>query len=357
MRGNNRFSGSLLRWFRKHGRHDLPWQVNPTPYRVWVSEIMLQQTRVSTVIPYFNRFMERFPDVKSLAEATQDEVLHYWSGLGYYARGRNLHRAARVVMQEHRGKLPEGIDALQELPGIGRSTAGAILSLAGSQRQVILDGNVKRVLARYHAVEGWPGKSAVNRELWTLAEKHTPEKQVAAYNQAIMDLGATVCLRRHPDCLSCPLMQACRACRQGNPHDYPGRKPPRQLPVRETVFTVLENAEGELLLEKRPPTGIWGGLWGFPECSPGEDISHWIRHKLGYRPLSITYETPLRHTFSHFHLHIQPVHVTVNSNAAVNESDRYCWYIPQDNRSIGLAAPVKKILQEFGNISGDTVNE
>jgi len=357
MQEADHFAGELLRWFRAHGRHDLPWQHNSTPYRVWVSEIMLQQTRVSTVIPYFNRFMERFPDVETLAMASQDEVLHYWSGLGYYARGRNLHRAARIVMQEYHGELPADINALRDLPGIGHSTAGAILSLAGSQRQVILDGNVKRVLARYHAVEGWPGKSAVNRNLWMLAEKHTPGKQVAAYNQAIMDLGATVCLRRNPGCLSCPLMQDCKAYRQGNPHDYPGRKPRRRLPVKETVFTILENTGGELLLEKRPPAGIWGGLWGFPECAPEEDISDWVRQKLGYRPLSITYKTPCRHTFSHFHLHIQPVHVTVDENSVVNESDRYCWYIPRSNKSIGLAAPVKKILQEFGNISGDSVNE
>ena len=354
MRKSNRFADDLLRWFGKHGRHDLPWQENPNPYRVWISEIMLQQTRVSTVIPYFNRFLERFPDMRALADASQDEVLHYWSGLGYYARGRNLHRAARLVMEEHSGELPVDIDLLQALPGIGRSTAGAILSLSRDERHVILDGNVKRVLARYHTVGGWPGKSAVSRQLWTLADEHTPGKQVAAYNQAMMDLGATVCLRRNPLCGECPLARGCAARRQGEQHSYPGRKPPRQLPVKETVFTILENDCGAILLEKRPPAGVWGGLWGFPECDPGEDVSEWIRDRLGCRPLSVRYTSPRRHTFSHFHLDIQPVHVTVGAEPAINESGRFCWYIPRHNHSIGLAAPVRKILQEFEKSPGDS---
>ncbi|MGD1984639.1 MAG: A/G-specific adenine glycosylase, partial [Chromatiaceae bacterium] len=226
------FATRILAWFAQHGRKDLPWQRPTDPYRVWVSEIMLQQTQVGTVVPYFERFMHRFPTLSDLADATLDEVLHHWSGLGYYARARNLHAAARQVMVEHDGRLPTEIDRLQALPGIGRSTAGAVLSLACGQRQVILDGNVKRVLARHHAVDGWPGRTAVAKRLWSIAERLTPVQRVAEYNQAMMDLGATLCTRRRPSCDRCPVNDDCVARRQGDPHDYPGSKPQRRLPER-----------------------------------------------------------------------------------------------------------------------------
>ncbi|MEJ2095511.1 MAG: A/G-specific adenine glycosylase, partial [Gammaproteobacteria bacterium] len=229
---NDKLARKLLAWFENHGRHDLPWQENPTPYRVWVSEIMLQQTQVKTVIPYYQRFMTRFPDVACLARAGQDEVLHVWTGLGYYARARNLHRAAKEITQSHHGHFPETLVGLMALPGIGRSTAGAILSLAMGQRAVILDGNVKRVLARYHAVSGWPGKVAVQNQLWALADDHTPAKRVTEYTQAIMDLGATICIRRDPRCESCPLKDSCLACAQGKPNDYPSSRAAKSKPVR-----------------------------------------------------------------------------------------------------------------------------
>ena len=217
----------MIAWFAQHGRKDLPWQQDPTPYRVWVSEIMLQQTQVRTVIPYYQRFMQAFPDLRALAAAPLDQVLHHWSGLGYYARARNLHRAAQRIRDDHAGRFPEDIEVVMRLPGIGRSTAGAVLSLACGQRHAILDGNVKRVLARFHAVEGWPGKTAVLEQLWALAEAATPQRDVAAYNQAMMDLGATLCRRGTPECPSCPLQSDCRACKLGRQSEFPAPRPRR----------------------------------------------------------------------------------------------------------------------------------
>jgi A/G-specific adenine glycosylase len=342
------FSHLLLHWFHEYGRHDLPWQHNVTPYRVWVSEIMLQQTQVTTVIPYFNAFIEHFPDCGTLAAAQMDEVLHYWTGLGYYARARNLHRAARIIMEDHNGIFPSNIDYLMLLPGIGRSTAGAILSLAYGQCHTILDGNVKRVLTRYHAVSGWPGLPGVERELWQLAEQHTPHKNVAHYTQAIMDLGATVCTRRNPRCGVCPVNTDCYAYQQSRQHEFPQAKPRKSIPVRKTVFAILENHQGEILLEHRPPAGIWGGLWAFPEFSSEGDIQSWVEGKLGYSINTLECKSLIRHTFSHFHLDIMPVHARVNTrNNRINDADRYCWYEPSGKQYLGMATPVKKLLQEL----------
>ena len=344
------FSERLLMWFDDHGRHDLPWQQNVTPYRVWISEIMLQQTQVSTVVPYFNTFIKRFPDCISLASAQLDEVLHYWTGLGYYARARNLLRAARIIMEEHDGIFPEDFDQLLSLPGIGRSTAGAVLSLACGQRHAILDGNVKRVLARFHAVEGRAGLSRVERELWRLAERHTPHKEVAHYTQAIMDLGATVCTRRNPQCEICPVHYECSAYLQTRQHDFPGSRPGKSMPVRKTVFAILENHQGEILLEHRPPSGIWGGLWAFPEFTSQDEIKLWAETELGYSINIVECKIMMRHTFSHFHLDILPVHARLESKkTSINDGDRYCWYAPSGKSRLGMAMPVKKLLQDIIN--------
>lgn len=349
-----KFSRRLLQWFARHGRHDLPWQKRVTLYRIWVSEIMLQQTQVSTVIPYFKVFIRRFPDVHALAAADLDEVLHYWSGLGYYARARNLHRAARMVVDNHKGQLPAEIDSLLKLPGIGRSTAGAILALAGGQSHPILDGNVKRVLARYHGIHGWPGLSAVGRELWQRAEDHTPHKNAGHYTQAIMDLGATLCIRGNPACGKCPVKQGCYAYRHSLQHEFPGPKPVKKLPVRKTVFAVLENHRGEMLLEQRPPAGIWGGLWSFPECAPDEDIAGWIKKRWGYAVNTLEYKAPVRHSFSHFHLDIVPVHARVKINGRrVSDDSRYCWYPQSGRNNVGMPTPVQRLLRELSNKKRD----
>ena len=259
------FQSRLLGWFDRHGRKTLPWQHDKTPYRVWVSEIMLQQTQVATVIPYFERFMARFPSVAYLADAKQDEVLHLWTGLGYYARARNLHSAAQVVMAEHGGEFPvQSLDAMAALPGIGLSTAGAIISISTGRRAVILDGNVKRVLTRLHGVQGWPGRTAVHRELWRLAERYTPSERLPDYSQAMMDLGATLCTRSKPGCLICPFADVCIAHARGEEWRFPEAKPKKTLPERHTRMLLLCGDDGHVLLEQRPPSGLWGRAVVFP---------------------------------------------------------------------------------------------
>lgn len=344
------FSQRILDWFDCHGRKHLPWQANPTPYRVWISEIMLQQTQVTTVIPYYQRFLERFPDVKALADARLDEVLHLWSGLGYYARARHLHRAATMIRDHHEGAMPLTFEELSALPGIGRSTAGAILALSTGQRQPILDGNVKRVLTRFHAVEGWPGRAAVANRLWALAGRYTPVARVAEYTQAMMDLGALLCTRTRPRCGACPLADGCQAHREGRQSAFPEPAPRRVLPVRHTRMLLLTRAGREILLEQRLPVGLWGGLWGFPECPPDADIVTWCRAKLGMDVTDVQPWTVIRHSFSHFHLDIEPVRATVgNRGDAVMEGDRFVWYNTREPDARGLAAPVQRLLAILQN--------
>jgi A/G-specific adenine glycosylase len=342
------FSERLLDWYARHGRKDLPWQVRPTPYRVWVSEIMLQQTQVATVIPYFQRFMEAFPDVATLAQAEQDQVLHHWSGLGYYARARHLHAAAQQLLDRHQGRFPEVFDDVLALPGVGRSTAAAILSLACAQSHPILDGNVKRVLARYHALAGWPGQSRIQRALWALAERHTPEHDTAAYTQAIMDLGATVCTRARPRCEACPLQGTCAAHAASRETEYPSPRPKKAMPVRSVSMLLLCNAAGEVLLEKRPPAGIWGGLWSFPELTADDEPGRWCPDKLGVTADETGRWPVLRHSFSHFHLDITPVLARAGDAAAgVMEDPELLWYNPTGTEQRGLAAPVNALLQRL----------
>jgi A/G-specific adenine glycosylase len=339
------FQRKVLDWFAVHGRHDLPWQGSGDPYRVWVSEIMLQQTRVATVIPYFERFMARFPDVTTLADAPLDEVLHHWSGLGYYARARNLHQAAQCIRDDHAGVFPGDFDQVVALPGVGRSTAGAILSLGCGQRHAILDGNVKRVLARVQAVEGWPGQPAVAARLWEQAERLTPKTRVAEYNQAMMDLGATLCTRSRPACESCPLRGGCLAHRQGQVADFPAPKPKKTLPVRSTRMLLVQDAGARVLLRQRPPAGLWGGLWSLPEPAPEQSVEDWCRHEIGCVPLRVEAWPVLRHSFSHFHLDITPLRVAIdNPGLSVLEGAGTVWYNCARPDSLGLAAPVQRLL-------------
>jgi len=347
---DEQFSTRLLAWFRQHGRHDLPWQLERTPYRVWVSEIMLQQTQVVTVIPYFNQFIESFPDVRTLANAKQDNVLHHWTGLGYYARARNLHKAAKIIIEQHKGQWPLSIGDLINLPGIGRSTAGAILALACEQRHPILDGNVKRVLSRYHGVEGWPGKKEVEATLWSYAEQHTPDELISSYTQAIMDLGATLCFRRKPDCLHCPLSDDCYALKSARQHDFPGSKPKSALPRRETIFAIIENNSGEILLEQRPPSGIWGGLWCFPEFSTDKSIESSVLEKYGYKIKDKIEFKSFKHTFSHFHLSIKPIHMKLKGQTnRINDAKLSAWINLDDDQQLGFPAPVVSIIKDINN--------
>jgi A/G-specific adenine glycosylase len=342
----DKFSTKLLIWWDKHGRHDLPWQKNPTPYRVWVSEIMLQQTQVATVEGYFDRFMQSFPDVGSLAKAQQDEVLHLWSGLGYYSRARNLHKAARQIVSEHGGELPESLDELVALSGIGPSTAGAILSLAMQQRQPILDGNVKRVLARVFCVEGWSGATANMKQLWELAELCTPVTRVDHYTQAIMDLGATLCTRSRPRCEECPLQSGCEAYANELVSEIPAAKPKKTKPRRATVMAMVVNRAGEILLEKRPQTGIWGGLWSFPELSSEDEVASWCQQRFASQPAGQETWPVVAHSFSHFDLDMTPVEIQLEAHPAeVMDGERWLWYNTRSPASIGLAAPVAKLLQ------------
>jgi A/G-specific adenine glycosylase len=341
------FADSVLAWYDEHGRKDLPWQREVTPYRVWVSEIMLQQTQVATVVPYFERFMVRFPDPVALAEAALDEVLHLWSGLGYYARARNLHAAARLIRDRHGGVFPESIAEVEALPGVGRSTAGAILALAGGQRHPILDGNVKRVLARVFAVEGWPGRAAVLERLWEIAGALMPRERVAAYTQAMMDLGATLCTRARPACTRCPLAGVCIAHAQGRERDLPAPRPQRRSPVRRVQMLIVDDGAGRILLERRPPAGVWGGLWSFPECPEAEDPLAWAHERLGIRADLVEIRSPRRHTFSHFHLDMVPVRLRLPwSEERVAEVPRLTWYDPGAPHELGLAAPVAALISE-----------
>jgi A/G-specific adenine glycosylase len=338
------FAHNVLRWYDSHGRKDLPWQVDATPYRVWISEIMLQQTQVATVIPYYERFMQSFPDVRSLARASIDDVLHHWSGLGYYARARNLHKAAITICDEHGGVFPADFDSAVALSGIGRSTAGAILALSRGARHPILDGNVKRVLARYHAVSGWPGRTSVANTLWAHAEAHTPNERVADYTQAMMDLGAMVCTRTRPSCSTCPLSAGCVARQQERQSAFPGRREKKPKPKRSTRMLLVRHGDA-VWLERRPDKGIWGGLWGLPELDDSESAEDWCKQRLRAEPLSVERWSVLRHSFTHYDLDIHPISVIVKpQDLGTGESDA-TWYDAGSPPAIGLAAPVRTLLE------------
>jgi A/G-specific adenine glycosylase len=335
----------LLAWFDAHGRQDLPWQLERTPYTVWVSEIMLQQTQVGTVIPFYVRFMQRFPTIAVLAAAPLDDVLALWAGLGYYARARNLSRAARVVVAEHGGELPAEFAALHALPGIGRSTAGAILAQALGARWPILVGNVKRVLARYHAVAGWPGAPAVSNELWLLAETHTPHERVADYTQAIMDLGATLCTRARPACTVCPLASDCAAARAGTQASYPAPRPKRERAQREVAVLVVRDPDGRVLLERRPARGIWGGLYSLPELPAEDSPREWCARMLGAAVVVERVLATIEHAFTHFDLDLSPRLLELAAApSAVMDRDDWHWCRPGAKLDVGVPAPVAALL-------------
>jgi A/G-specific adenine glycosylase len=339
-------SQQLLAWYDIAGRKDLPWQQDKSPYRVWVSEIMLQQTQVSTVIPYFERFMQRFPSLGALAQAEVDDVLQFWAGLGYYARGRNLHKAAQQIVNAEANDLPDTLDALMALPGIGRSTAGAILSIAHKMRAPILDGNVKRVLTRLFAIEGWPGTKEIENQLWMLAETLTPLTRFDDYTQAIMDLGATCCKRSKPDCGRCPWQKTCLAYKHDKVSQLPSSKPKKSLPTRQCYMLDIRNSQNQALFIKRPPSGIWGGLWCFPQLEldyKDRDIIEYCERALWIKCQIVDKQPAFRHTFSHYHLEIQIVRLLKNSTLnQINEEDLVTW--TSDFDEIGLPSPISKYL-------------
>jgi A/G-specific adenine glycosylase len=338
----------LLAWHAQSGRHDLPWQKDRSAYRVWVSEVMLQQTQVATAIPYFERFMQRFPDLLALANAPADEVLHLWTGLGYYARARNLQRAAQLIRARHGGDFPHTLEAVMELPGVGRSTAGAILAISGDARHPILDGNVKRVLARYYAIDGAPDASATLAQLWQLAESNTPRKNVAIYTQAIMDLGATVCTRSNPRCAVCPLAADCRARVAGRQGELPAPKRKRAARQLKRAVMLVARRESAVLLVQRPPSGIWGGLWCLPEFADREAAQTFAATELADARLARAALPEIEHSFTHFDLVITPLLARCRGESRVREGGAL-WYDLSQPARVGLPAPIKTLL---GSLSG-----
>ena len=344
-------AAALLEWHARAGRHDLPWQLDRSPYRVWISEVMLQQTQVATVRPYYERFLRRFPDVRSLAAAPLDEVLHLWSGLGYYARARNLHRAAGIVCHEHGAELPGSFAELARLPGIGRSTAGAILALSREERFPILDGNVRRVLTRYFGITSAPG-TATTKRLWELSERSTPAERVAQYTQAIMDLGATVCVRRRPLCEACPLGGRCLARRSGRQHELPPPRAARERRTRRVFMVVALSAAGSVLLERRPESGVWGGLWCLPQFDTVTAAHGFMRSMLAVNGREPERLAVLKHGFTHFDLSITPLLVHCAGPAAVMDEGMSLWYKLREPVPVGLPAPVSALL---GQLAGGSM--
>jgi A/G-specific adenine glycosylase len=350
------FATQVLDWFDVHGRKDLPWQLDKTPYRVWVSEIMLQQTQVTSVIDYYQRFMHRFPTLPSLANAEEDDVLAHWAGLGYYARARNLHKAAKQIQHDFQGNFPDSFEDIVALSGIGRSTAGAILSIAFKQQATILDGNVKRVLCRFYAVENWPGEKKTENILWGLAEQLTPETRTDDYTQAIMDLGATLCTRSKPDCSRCPLNGQCEAFKQNLQTQLPKSKPKKVIPQRHTWLVLIESENGARLLEKRAPAGIWGGLYSLPEFSTDIDeaeLAKLCEQRFGGQFEYIEKHNSINHVFSHFKLELKPIKLKMmgtdldsgKMTPEIKEPSSFYWFDEAQLNNIALPAPISKYLK------------
>ena len=342
-----RFAQSVLEWYPEHGRQDLPWQIDKTAYRVWVSEIMLQQTQVATVIPYYLRFLKSFPSIQTLADASLDQVLQKWQGLGYYTRARNLHRAAQIIRDEHGARFPQEMQAVIALPGIGRSTAGAILSLAFDQSWPILDGNVKRVLARCFQVKGWYGQSETKNTLWRIAEQLTPKNKTAEYNQAMMDLGAMVCGKARPSCDVCPLLHCCVSFQQGTQASFPEKKPQKPKPQKQ-ILMMLHRHQGRVLLCRRPPTGIWGGLWSLPEVDDDDGIGEWQQNNLAFTQLPTQVKTNiLKHQFTHYSLDISLAVIEIQKlPRQIADEDNMVFVTVDQLPDYGLPTPVKRILDD-----------
>jgi len=350
------FARAIIRWQRRHGRHDLPWQGARDPYAIWLAEIMLQQTQVAAVVPYYVRFRSRFPDIASLAAADEDEVLRLWSGLGYYSRARNLHRAAALIVERHSGEFPRTLRQIEKLPGIGRSTAAAIAGFAFGARAAILDGNVKRVLARHFVVEGFPGAATVERELWRRAESLVPARDNATYVQGLMDLGATLCTARNPQCPRCPVRATCGAHAANRVAELPTPRPRRRVPTRRTTMLILRRG-GEVLLEKRPSVGVWGGLWSFPEIGRGDDPVAASTRRYGCEVAGLARLGGLRHGFTHFTLEITPLLASVGRLRPRAAQPGVLWLPIEDALGAAVPAPVRKLLTALRARSGAAAHQ
>lgn len=340
------FSSRIIDWQHQHGRHALPWQTSRDPYRIWLSEIMLQQTQVASVIPYFLRFVERFPDLPVLANASEDAVLTLWSGLGYYSRARSLHKTAQQIMEKHGGAFPQDIHTLQTLPGVGRSTAGAIAALAFGKTHAILDGNVKRVLTRHAGISGWPGDKNTESKLWALAESLLPQINIQTYTQGMMDLGASLCTRSQPGCAICPVSADCVARKRGVVSILPTPRPRKALPEKQVQMLMLMNHD-QIFLQKRPSSGIWGGLWSFPELNLEADPLSYCQTQLGLSVRESVSLPILKHSFTHFKLHIFPIIVRISSRADMSEDPQRRWLAKHNALDVGLPAPVRKLLLQL----------
>ncbi|MDO6549251.1 A/G-specific adenine glycosylase [Pseudoalteromonas carrageenovora] len=341
------FASQVVDWYHLHGRKTLPWQLGKTPYKVWVSEVMLQQTQVVTVIPYFEKFMTSFPDIVALANADEDLVLHHWTGLGYYARARNLHKTAKIVRDKYHGEFPQTLDEVMDLPGIGRSTAGAVLSLSLGQHHPILDGNVKRVLARYFMIEGWYGVKKVENQLWHLSNQLTPKNNVTEFNQAMMDLGASLCSRSRFDCRACPLNSGCGAFNAGKVKEFPHSKPKKAVP-KKSCHQLIIKCDEKVLMEKRPSSGIWGSLFGFFEFNEFSDLELFLAQQGINSDLDLL--EPFTHVFSHFELTINPHVLNVKKIPDVVNDKQLVWYPLDQSVEVGLAAPTKKLVKQISPI-------
>jgi len=339
------FSARILSWFEKYGRHHLPWQKNATAYSIWLSEIMLQQTQVITVIDYYQRFLTSFPTLQSLASAPIDDVLALWAGLGYYARARNLHKTAGIICNEYNGQFPDSLEAMQSLPGIGKSTAAAILTFAMKQSHAILDGNVKRVIARYYEIEGWSGRSSTLKELWLISEALTPQNNTAQYNQAMMDMGATMCTRSKPKCFDCCLNESCLAYKNKSWQQYPNPKPKKAKPTK-LAYLVLLKHNHTVYLEKRAPSGIWGGLWSLPEFETEELAKQWLQThcKINNQEVIKTFSNELLHRFSHYNFMIHLIHFEANELTLCINDQQNQFLSQQQVSEVGLPTPIKSLL-------------
>jgi len=343
--GAQQFATRLIAWQREHGRHGLPWQPTRDPYRIWLSEVMLQQTQVATALPYYERFVASFPDIRALAAAAIDRVLEHWAGLGYYRRAHHLHAAAKMIVEKHGGAFPRDVAAIAALPGVGRSTAAAIAAFAFGAREAILDGNVKRVLARHRGVEGFPGKPNVERKLWAAAESLLPATDIERYTQGLMDLGATVCTRT-PACLVCPVAVDCVARIEGRIADLPQPRAAKPLPQRAVRVLVLEHS-GEILFERRPPTGVWSGLWSLPEAALEDDVCNVVRARFGADAEPGVALAPITHGFTHFTLTLHPERVAVSAWPSRAEAPGHVWLTREDALSAALPAPIKRLVRSL----------